>query len=1747
MRTGIFRKKCLITFVAILVISVFSSVLFSCKGALTDYKNKRPAYLENYNYPYGWAVLYDTPESPTSERYIDIRVGGKGVKFYKYRIDDYGWSKTYSVNTRIKEGKKEGESGFEGRYIKNELSEGWHCLRVAGVDAKGVMQELNIPTVFTWEVDVTPPVAGRIFLSNCPDGITALTFIDIEVSGTEIDSYRWKLESSAYPAETWTVELPLSAEPVKLSEHIKRSGLVGDPRTEYRLTVTGIDIAGNEMDIADGVVVQWIVDTINPIAHLYDKPDKFTKQTSIDIRVGAATDTFDITHYMWKTDTRSDPSSEWQELSPWSGWTESSDRIVQTGLTPNRQYRIQARGRDQGEDKYQPAETPTSYTWTVLDSTSMNLAVSNLPDKITVDRFADIVVGGGYVLKYRFSFDGSTWSTPISVAKPIRLTGLNKGEHNIRIVGIDFAGNEMSEADAFIYTWEIVDSMPSVAVLDNLPDELTNSTSTDITVGGEQVSGYMYRLDERHWSEQKSVDENICVADLTEGEHGINVIAVSSAGVWQSISSPTAHSWTIDITPPVAVFDEDTLPDQDSSLDYIAVGVGGEDVVFYRYSLDGGPWSFVDVPVDELIDETGLSTDSHTLEVVGRDLAGNWQSDATGDVTSFSWSVSRDETPPVVSAGEDITAGCTVKLETASVYDSNGIAAYSWSVISAPDGGSIIFSNLSGTGEVVVTDVEASANGCYILRLTASDPSDNTAYDEMQLTWNFSTPVLQQAYTLDSDHNGRLDHYRLVFNNPLDDSTFPGFIQGAAGETQNVWRVSGRTGVSLVHGAAAPESDTTDDNIIYLRFIETEEYDTGEKPDITTSGAPILEDLAENPVANITSGSVDETDDASPIIYNASGLSGSQSVAVNFSEPVSPSTSSCAGDIETSDLVYHNYSGNGAGSVTGFTDANACNDSRIILTLDTALTPDDINSDAVSAQSGSIFDDAGNPVSGEQKKISAAVSPYVLSVEAAGARKIRITYSEPMDVPRASRLGNYRLSIASDAANTPLSIIGTGGGNITVVSNSVYEFESGFDQDPATVYKLEVTSAQSDVVDQNEGVGLIDPKFGTFLGNEVLKISAATCINTTSMMVVFNKDVSNVNGQGNAERTNCYRFSGSKDLGSITSSVRGTGTNKNHVVLTHEKDQSGATFNVIGANHTDGDGFDDADWEAIKADPDLGINESLQSSPNDRTIWIGCGEEITSFEQGPIATDPFGDSSDFGYLANYRDKVYIGPNFTGNSANRFNPDGSNPINVGFAFAKDSDHRNDASSYSSIGFSGCTPDVNTVNRACGPDNEDGRGLFAVGNLGGESYLFLGGSRKPTDGASDPEFDYLYYTSDSDNTLDFKYIDLGEVTGEKTQGLSAMTILDNRVYIGMAKTQAGEGYGNLPDFGRVNFSSGSIEGDCSPGHNCDVTGSAGGITNGVRLRIDRMPYFGGATSYHFLYDPKENAGVNWAYIVGVDSLFVFNEKIYGANGGYPAVDHNGSIIRSNNSNPRKCDKPDSCDDWTEIAPRNHPQWHNSNSRFSLELVKTYDLIPADKAFASFAEFNGKLYVTRTCCSCSAQNEEFSNGDSNIIPGCTDSTMLLSERYTNRETQIWRCDPERTGSADSCESGNYDSASGYAGDWTLVDGVSGSGDGLTNFGDTGNHSITLLITNGSHLYVGFDNANGVEIYRTKKGITEPSIEDDFERVGGAIADGLGDPDHMKEIYSAISISRGLDHYLYVSIGLGGSPVAVYRNRNY
>ena len=118
-------------------------------------------------------------------------------------------------------------------------------------------------------------------------------------------------------------------------------------------------------------------------------------------------------------------------------------------------------------------------------------------------------------------------------------------------------------------------------------------------------------------------------APSLEGQYRLFII--DQAG---NISAPSTAIVTVDSTEPTAVF---ITPPTGSvyATYYQNLTIGGSDVVAYKIQLDAGAWS-AETPVAVATTAINLAYGAHTLSVLGKDSAGNWQTTATTN----NWSIS---------------------------------------------------------------------------------------------------------------------------------------------------------------------------------------------------------------------------------------------------------------------------------------------------------------------------------------------------------------------------------------------------------------------------------------------------------------------------------------------------------------------------------------------------------------------------------------------------------------------------------------------------------------------------------------------------------------------------------------------------------------------------------------------------------------------------------------------------------------------------------------------------------------------------------------------------------------------------------------------------------------------------------------------------------------------------------------------------------------------------------------------------
>ncbi|HEY1406568.1 MAG TPA: Ig-like domain-containing protein, partial [Spirochaetota bacterium] len=193
----------------------------------------------------------------------------------------------------------------------------------------------------------------------------------------------------------------------------------------------------------------------------------------------------------------------------------------------------------------------------------------------------------------------------------------------------DIAGNVLADGK-FTFTGR----GPVAAVLSDLPPALTNTRETSITVSGDDLTGYQYALNNGSWSGEKKISEKINLTGLAEGTVEIKVAGKDSLGNWQSFSTPTSYTWQIDTTAPVSSLEN--APARITNQKNLVIRVTGDQVRMYKYKINGGSWSD-DTDQNDPIELDNVDDGNYTLTVLGRDAAGNWQSDS--QPTTAQWVV----------------------------------------------------------------------------------------------------------------------------------------------------------------------------------------------------------------------------------------------------------------------------------------------------------------------------------------------------------------------------------------------------------------------------------------------------------------------------------------------------------------------------------------------------------------------------------------------------------------------------------------------------------------------------------------------------------------------------------------------------------------------------------------------------------------------------------------------------------------------------------------------------------------------------------------------------------------------------------------------------------------------------------------------------------------------------------------------------------------------------------------------------
>ncbi len=695
---------------------------------------------------YGWvinsvtttAILENTPPPYTNSNSINITV--TGVISYKYKLDSENWT-------------DEIDNSSTPPIAINDLSEGYHILRVIGKNELGQWQEVDAATTVEWRIDTIAPI---VQITSLPENPTNQQNISVKVYGVGVYAYKYSLDN---PDPTGSQEILINND-----DTIDEVNIGAGVHTLY---VIAKDEAGNWQPVNQATSYTWTIDTSTPVAQFISGlPDPITNDTTFNIMVGGQ----DIISYKYKLDD-----------NQWSGEIAINDPIIRTGLSHGA-HQIQVIGKNSA-GTWQSENNATVHSW-IVDTTppayNVDFTLQNLPNNPTAETSINVTVDGTGIVKYKYKINNEDWSGPQDLSVVISRSGLLDNTYTLYVIVLDEAGNWTPEDQAATYTWR-VDTTNPIAAITNRPENPTNQNWASFIIAGTGIIQYKYKVNTGNWSDWIDVSQHIELSGLPDGLYTIYVCGRKSTTppyFEQPESEATTYTWEVDTIPPVAVLSN--LPENPTQNNSINIQVGGNGVVAYRYRINNGPWTPAtsDIIKEFPIALSGLSPALYQIDVIARDLAGNWQATPT----TYQWTILP---PPLISPRTYDTGDTT----TQSVLQFNWVRPVGTADVKIQIAADVNFTQIvyGGTNGVSIGNVdsytfiaESTEIQQYYARVSVNDESGKPVDDASWKSWGDPSDgitligivngVVQNAVDY-SNISGANVEIRRMDNNQLIDTT----------------------------------------------------------------------------------------------------------------------------------------------------------------------------------------------------------------------------------------------------------------------------------------------------------------------------------------------------------------------------------------------------------------------------------------------------------------------------------------------------------------------------------------------------------------------------------------------------------------------------------------------------------------------------------------------------------------------------------------------------------------------------------------------------------------------------------------------------------------------------------------------------------------------------------------------------------------------------------------------------------------
>ena len=582
------------------------------------------------------------------------------------------------------------------------LLDGEYLFEVRSKNQYGLASE--IPGEFGWEVAVPPETTIHHKPTN-PDTATSAAFT---FSSSEPTGALWECELDNQSVDC-------------LSSPVVFAGLANGTHT---FSVAAIDAMDN-VDPTPATYT-WVIDTL-PETSLGNTPPASTPSTSASF-----------------TFSSNESNVSYECSLDNAAFAPCSAPVNLSGLSiASHTFRVQA--KDSPRNQLDP--TPASYTWSVVDGTAPNTAITSVQTGSISFSFngSDNHSQSG-ALTFQCRLDNAAFAdctSPKTYADP------GAGSHTFEVRAVDQAGN--IDASPATHTWNIADTVaPNTSISHQPTNPSTTSSASFQFTGTDNLSStanltYECRIDSSAPGDFAACTNPKQYFSLAGGSHKFDVRAVDQAG--NRDATPASYTWTIqlaDTTPPDTVIDQKpqaTTTDTNASFTFSSTETGST----FQCKLDTGAWGACTAPKTY----TGLTVTQHTFSVRATDAAQNQDPSEA----SYTWTVQSPAPPANCGSQVVLTANADAWIDQGST--------------SANKGGDSILKVMSKSGgnlrALVRFMMPTMPAGCQVesatLRLYAGSYKDGRTLEALRLddpwseggvTWGNAPPTVGNAVTVNS-------------------------------------------------------------------------------------------------------------------------------------------------------------------------------------------------------------------------------------------------------------------------------------------------------------------------------------------------------------------------------------------------------------------------------------------------------------------------------------------------------------------------------------------------------------------------------------------------------------------------------------------------------------------------------------------------------------------------------------------------------------------------------------------------------------------------------------------------------------------------------------------------------------------------------------------------------------------------------------------------------------------------------------